>query len=168
MMLGPDVLFSPVVHPGDRTKTQYLPRGPAGWIDFHTGTSFAAGETVTVSAELGRPPIFVRIGAALVLASATPAIEPHTALARRLYLALAGDGGTGGGRHFEDDGVSWGVRDGKALDIDIAVAWRDGAARVEMRRRSGHWPVPTPAAWTIDAPDLARWRIAIETAIAEK
>ena len=40
LMLGPDVLFSPVVESGARAKAQYLPLGPAGWINFHTGECF--------------------------------------------------------------------------------------------------------------------------------
>ncbi len=165
MMLGPDVLFSPVVTEGARTKTQYLPRGPLGWIDFHTGALHAAGTTVTVAAELGRPPIFVRVGAALVLASATPAIKPHEAPARRMYLAVAGGEGSGRGRHFEDDGTTWGWRRGQALELDVALTWKDRAVAVEMMRRGGAWDMPPATAWTIDAPDRENWRIDISTCL---
>ncbi|MGL4635443.1 MAG: TIM-barrel domain-containing protein, partial [Beijerinckiaceae bacterium] len=72
MMLGPDVLFSPVVTEDTQSKTQYLPIGPDGWVEYHTGAVHAAGTTVTVDAPLGKPPVFIRGGAAVVLASTTP------------------------------------------------------------------------------------------------
>ncbi len=163
MMLGPDVLFSPVVEAGAHTKRQYLPAGPAGWIDFHTGALHAAGTVATVPAALGQPPIFVRVGAALVLASTTPAIEPHKAPARRLYVALAGASGTGGGRHFEDDGTSWGLRAGQALDLGIAVSWSHQKASIELARLSGSWSIPASEDWTIDTPGRDRWHVDIGT-----
>ncbi len=164
MMLGPDVLFSPVVDAGARVKSQYLPKGPVGWINFHTGATHVAGTTVIVSAALGRPPIFVRVGAALVLASTTPTVEPHKADARRLYLAVAGDGGTGSGRHFEDDGLSWGLRAGQALGLDIALSWNAHSITAEMSRSDGNWPVPPASAWTIDAPGRDPVTVSVRTA----
>jgi alpha-glucosidase len=152
MMLGPDVLFSPVVTEGARTKEQYLPKGPTGWIEYHTGKTHGAGETVTVAADLGQPPIFVRAGAALVLASATPHVKPHDAPARRLYLAVAGSSGTGGGQHIEDDGVSWAFRDGQCLDLAIGLSWSGDAAHVTLQRRGGAWPVPDAGTWSVTWP----------------
>ena len=151
MMLGPDVLFSPVVTEGALTKTQYLPQGPAGWIDFHSGECHAAGSHVTVAAELGTPPVFVRVGAALVLAATTPAVKPHDAPARRLYLAVAGDSGSGHGRHFEDDGLSWNLRDGGCLDLRLNLTWNRQEINVALSRSAGQWPVPPAAAWIPDA-----------------
>jgi alpha-glucosidase len=133
MMLGPDVLFSPVVVEGARTKDQLLPAAPHGWIDFHTGAFHEGGRIVTVEAPLGRPPIFVRGGAALVLASATPDVKPHDAPARRLYLAAAGPSGSGKGRHFEDDGVSHAWREGDALELSIALSWTQEAITARLR-----------------------------------
>jgi len=152
MMLGPDVLFSPVAEEGQRTKTQYLPRCGMGWIEYRTGLHHPAGVAVTVDAELGQPPIFIRAGAALALASATPDVKPHDAPARRLYLAVAGETGSGGGRHFEDDGESWAFRHGRALAFGIAVKWTpdridvtfDGPGAREAARLD----------WTFDGPGI--------------
>ncbi len=79
LMLGPDVLFSPVVEEGARTKTQYLPQADQGWIEYRTGAHHAGGRTVTVDAPLGAPPVFIRVGAVLALASETPDVKPHDA-----------------------------------------------------------------------------------------
>ena len=161
MMLGPDVLFSPVVENGVRTKSQYLPAGPVGWIDYHNGNTYPPGEFATVTAELGRPPIFIRGGAALVLASTTPHIKPHDAPARALYLGIAGAAGNGGGRHFEDDGASWGLRSGACLDLGIGLAWSGDAVQVTLTRRSGTWPIPSTEAWTARTAYVGQARIEI-------
>jgi alpha-glucosidase len=151
MMLGPDVLFSPVVTEGARTKTQYLPHAPHGWIEHRTGAHHAGGATVTVDASLGAPPVFIRGGAVLALASATPDVKPHDAPARQLYVAAAGASGTGGGMHIEDDGISFGFRRGDVLDLAFALAWRDGAASVRIENRGGRpadgldWTIAGPA-----------------------
>lgn len=152
MMLGPDVLFSPVVVEGARTKDQRLPAAAHGWIDFHTGAVHEGGRTVTVDAPLGRPPIFVRGGAALVLASATPHVKPHDAPARRLHLAAAGPSGSGKGRHFEDDGVSHAWRQGDALELSIALSWTGDEIVARMRRKGGR---ETGSAWVVDCPASA-------------
>lgn len=153
-MLGPDVLFAPVVTEGARTKTQYLPAGPAGWIEYHTGTVHPAGAEVTVAAELGHPPVFIRAGAALVLARETPDIRPHDAPARRLYLAALGISGSGTGQHFEDDGIGWGYQTGGALDLALALDWDAAGAQLTLSRAGGDWPLPAAADWVIDAPGL--------------
>ncbi len=150
MMLGPDVLFSPVVSEGATRKAQYLPKGPMGWVEYHTGKVHRAGTTVRVAAPLGQPPVFVRGGAALVLASATPHVKPHDAPARRLYLAAVGASGTGQGTHFEDDGESWGFRDGQCLDLAITWTWGKAGAAAEIRRNAGDAPLPDVSAWAVE------------------
>lgn len=150
MMLGPDVLFSPVVEQGALTKTQYLPKGPAGWVEFATGRVHPAGAPVTVAAPLGQPPIFIRAGAVLALAAETPHVKPHDAPARRLYCAIVGPRGEGKGRHFEDDGTSFAHEQGACLDLRFALRWGDGAARLDIERVGGTWPLP--ADWRIDGP----------------
>ncbi len=150
MMLGPDILFSPVVSEGATTKTQYLPAGPAGWIEYHTGKLHKAGRLVTVAAPLGKPPIFIRSGAALVLASATPDVKPHDAPARRLYLAAAGAAGQGTGHHFEDDGISHAFADGDCLYLAISWRWDRNSASVEFMAAKGTHPAPPAEKWTAE------------------
>ncbi len=162
-MLGPDVLFAPVVAEGARSKTQWLPAGSAGWIDFHTGALHSAGAMVTVDAPLGRPPIFVRVGAALALASSTPDVKPHDAPARRLWLAAAGPSGEGAGWHVEDDGETWRFREGDYLETGIAFTWAGGKVTVRLSRLGGEKPLPPPADWRAEAPGLARPDIRVVT-----
>jgi alpha-glucosidase len=155
LMLGPDVLFSPVVEEGARTKTQYLPAGPSGWIDFRNGVLHPAGATVTVAAELGQPPVFIRAGAVLALASETPAIRPHDAPARQLYIAAASETGHGAGTHIEDDGTSWAFREGDMLVCRFEAEWSAKELVVRVQRSAGLRPLPDPSAWRLSGPALA-------------
>jgi len=63
-MFGPDLLVAPVMYPGMRRRSVYLPVG-AAWTDPATGTLRAGGQTVEVDAPLDRIPLFVRDGAKL-------------------------------------------------------------------------------------------------------
>lgn len=151
-MLGRDVLFSPVVEEGARTKRQHLPAGPAGWIDFHDLRVHPGGEMADVEAPLGRPPIFVRSGAALVLAGETPHVRPHDAPPRLIWLGIAGARGEGEGWHWEDDGVSWGFRQGRFLEIRLRYAWDASHVTVRIERVAGDWPLPPAGDWRVAGP----------------
>ena len=61
-MLGPDLLVAPVLEEGATTREVYLPTHPGGWYDWHDGTPFEGGRTITVAAPLGRIPVFARAG----------------------------------------------------------------------------------------------------------
>jgi alpha-glucosidase len=61
-MLGPDLLVAPVLAEGATTREVYLPAHPGGWYDWHGGTVFEGGRTITVAAPLGRLPVFARAG----------------------------------------------------------------------------------------------------------
>jgi Alpha-glucosidases, family 31 of glycosyl hydrolases len=59
MMLGPDVLVAPVLWPGARSRSVYLPRG-ASWMDARTGAVLSGGTVATVEAPLESVPVFLR------------------------------------------------------------------------------------------------------------
>ena len=58
-MFGPDLLVAPVCHEGQTERQVYLPRGEI-WTLLSDGTSYAGGQTVTVSAPLSVIPVFRR------------------------------------------------------------------------------------------------------------
>lgn len=65
-LLGPDLLVAPVLEPGARSRSLYLPPGP--WIDLWSGKVYGLyqkGSWVTVPAPLGHSPVFVRRESAL-------------------------------------------------------------------------------------------------------
>lgn len=88
-------------------------------------------------------------------------MKPHEALARQLYLALAGSSGSGIGRHIEDDGVSWSNKSGAFLDLSLALSWSSDTAKVTLTRRDGEWPIPEPDAWTTHCPRVEKWKVVI-------
>ena len=57
-MFGPDYLIAPVLEPGARSRSVYLPEGI--WTDVDTGAQYAGGQRVTVDAPLERIPVFSR------------------------------------------------------------------------------------------------------------
>jgi alpha-glucosidase len=58
-MLGDAFLVAPVVEPGATTREVYLPAG-ATWFHVWTGDAYEGGQTVTVDAPIGSPPVFHR------------------------------------------------------------------------------------------------------------
>jgi alpha-glucosidase (family GH31 glycosyl hydrolase) len=67
--LGPHFLVAPVVEPGVTSRRVYLP--PGEWVDYWRGTIYSGSQEVTVPAPLdgSGPPVFVRAGAVIPLAS---------------------------------------------------------------------------------------------------
>lgn len=61
-LVGDDLLIAPVIEPGMRRRTVYLPGGQ--WRDWWSGVHFTGPVDVVVPAPLDRIPIFVRGGAA--------------------------------------------------------------------------------------------------------
>lgn len=62
-LLGEDVLVAPVLEAGATECSVYLPNG-CEWVHLWTGTISAGGQTVTVSAAIGAPPVFCKTGSA--------------------------------------------------------------------------------------------------------
>ena len=71
-MLGGDLLVVPVLEPGARTVTVYLPRGR--WWPLEGGAPVEGGRFITAAAPLDRIPLFVREGAVIPRLTEAP---PH-------------------------------------------------------------------------------------------
>jgi alpha-glucosidase len=78
-MLGEALLVSPVVEPGQRRKTLYLPQLDAGraWLRFDTRERFAAGQDHAVETPLGYLPLFVVEGSRIPVSQAWPGHMPR-------------------------------------------------------------------------------------------
>jgi len=64
-MLGDSLLVAPVVEEGRTDWEVYLPGGE--WIDFWTGQKMSGGCVINVDADLDSIPVFVRVGALLMM-----------------------------------------------------------------------------------------------------
>ena len=60
-LFGPDLLVAPVIEAGRTSWSVYLPAG-TDWIHVWSGESLTGGQTVSVAAPLGQPPVFYRAG----------------------------------------------------------------------------------------------------------
>lgn len=60
-MLGADILVAPVLEPGARTSSIYLPDGD--WIDAWTGEGYGGGQLLDVATPIERLPVFLRAAA---------------------------------------------------------------------------------------------------------
>jgi alpha-glucosidase len=58
--LGDDLLVAPVVESNEIVQEVYLPRGK--WSHIWTGTNFEGNRKIQVSAPIGKPPAFIRVG----------------------------------------------------------------------------------------------------------
>ncbi|GGR86653.1 alpha-glucosidase [Deinococcus sedimenti] len=67
-LLGADLLIAPVLNPGVTRQEVHLPAG-IRWVHAWTGTPHEGGQSVTVDAPVGQPPVFVREGRADLLSA---------------------------------------------------------------------------------------------------
>jgi len=58
-MFGDSMMLAPVVQQGQTSRQVYLPAGTK-WVDYWTGKEFNGNQTITVNADLGTLPIFVK------------------------------------------------------------------------------------------------------------
>jgi alpha-D-xyloside xylohydrolase len=58
-MFGPDYLVAPVLEPGARSRSVYLPEG--SWEDVENGQVYEGGQRITVDAPLEKIPVFKRL-----------------------------------------------------------------------------------------------------------
>ena len=59
-MYGPRYLAAPVLAPGLRNRTVYLPVNPRGWVHYYSLRKFGGGVNVTVPAPFDELTLFVR------------------------------------------------------------------------------------------------------------
>jgi alpha-glucosidase len=133
-MLGPDVLAAPVVEPGRREVSVYLPGG-ARWHDFRTGEVHEGGRMVVAGAPLDCLPLFVRSGAILPLAESWPDKAPHDADRVALTLFAGPEAGENSAEILFDDGESWSFRDRDASLVLCKVRWNDSGAELTLEER---------------------------------
>lgn len=57
-MIGDSLLVAPVIEEGATSRTVYFPAGT--WYDVWTGQSVQGGQTITVNAPIGSPPVYSR------------------------------------------------------------------------------------------------------------
>jgi alpha-glucosidase/alpha-D-xyloside xylohydrolase len=135
---GRDILVSPVVEKGAKSRHVYLPAGT--WFDWWTGERVAGKRWVERPVDLATLPLCVRAGAIVPLDpvrqfTGQAVTEPTTL---RVYA-----GADGAFTLYDDDGQSLGYRDGSdAKIVWIRLRWDDRARRLTLEAddRMKKWP----------------------------
>jgi alpha-glucosidase len=140
-MVGPQLLVANVVEPGVRERRVYLPRGPEGWYDFHTGAYHEAGSEVIVAAPLNRIPMFARAGAIVPLTGGDDFSRLHDEPSRHLRVYPAHDTSNVTFALYEDDGISLRHRDGDYAEVILDL--QTTAAKIVLAARvTGSYALP--------------------------
>jgi alpha-D-xyloside xylohydrolase len=113
-MLGPDLLVAPVVAAGASSRTVHFP--PGAWADFGTDAVTSGPTEASVSAPLGVPIVFGRVGALVPMLAAdvdtlTDASAPAVVTAAARTTLEARGWPSGSARAIFDDGSQIGVDD---------------------------------------------------------
>ncbi|HHD0434163.1 TPA: TIM-barrel domain-containing protein [Klebsiella pneumoniae] len=138
--MGRDLLVASVVEPGARQREVWLPDNQAGWYDFYSHQWFAGGQWVMLDAPLEKLPLLVRAGAGLPLSERISHVDAQKDDSRELQLfPLKGTGSTRG-LLFEDDGESWGYKQGDALWLEWEMTCSASSINLDINARGNYRP----------------------------
>jgi alpha-glucosidase len=135
-LVGDYLLVSPVYVQGATTRSVYLPYAPGvGWYNWWNNTRYDGGNTVTVSANLGQVPLFVRSGAIIPMGpTMQTATQPNAG-----YLDVnCWPEGNSSFTLYEDEGEGWNYTNGvyaavtftssrTATNWDFSIGSRQGS-----------------------------------------
>jgi alpha-glucosidase/alpha-D-xyloside xylohydrolase len=132
---GRDLLVAPVVEKGATARRVYLPRGV--WHDFWTGERLAGGTEISRPVDLETLPIYVRAGAIVPMGP----VKQYTGEAVEAPLEISVyPGADGSFLLYEDDGASFGYRNGEWMGIQMA--WNDARQTLGLRLAAGSKMLP--------------------------
>jgi alpha-glucosidase len=140
-MVGPNLLVAPVVEPGARRISSYLPRGPSQWIDFWTGAHHKSGAAIVADAPLERIPLFVPAGAILPATDTADMAGKHAETSRALRVYPGRRPGESSFTLYEDDGATLRYRDGDYAELCCSLQWSSRTIRVHVRKQ-GNYELP--------------------------
>ena len=147
-----DIMVCPVTDPGVKSRSVYLPKSEAGWIDFWTGTRFVGGEMIEADAPLDRLPLFVKAGSII---PTTGAVEYSGASADK---PLAIDIYPGKDAHFtlyDDAGDTYDFEKGELTRIGLH--WDDSRNTLTIDEADGTYPeAPAARKMTIRKGDTSK------------
>ncbi|MGE5353959.1 MAG: TIM-barrel domain-containing protein, partial [Acidobacteriota bacterium] len=109
-MWGSSMLVSPVVTEGQTSKSVYLPEG--SWVDFFDDHIYNGSQTITVSAPVGKLPVFIKMGSIIPMQPVVNNTEemPSDTLLLRVYPSIDNPGNF---KLYEDDGKTLSYRNGQ-------------------------------------------------------
>jgi alpha-glucosidase (family GH31 glycosyl hydrolase) len=117
---GDALLVSPVVTPGETSKTLYLPRGR--WFNFWTDEAFFGRKMIRVDAPLGRVPLFVREGSIIPMAPDMD-FSDQRALDTLTLVIYPADTAESSFTLYEDDGKTLDHQTGASASTGFTMRW---------------------------------------------
>ena len=133
-MFGPQLMVAPVMSPGARVRTVYLP-GKGGWYDYWTGKQHAGQTTIVADAPLGALPLYVRAGSIIPMGPVVEYAEAQTGLPIELRVYRGADGAF---TLYDDAGDGLGYEKGERAIVDIA--WNEASGTLSFSERKGSYP----------------------------
>ena len=127
---GRDILVTPVVEQGAKSRRVYLPRG--AWYDFWTGERLEGGREIARNVDLETIPLYVKAGSILPMGpvkqyTAEKVDEPDTIT---VY-----PGADASFLLYEDDGESFDYKKGEWMGV--AMKWEDVGSKLGLRLAEG-------------------------------
>ena len=113
-MVGENILVSPVLEAGAKTRLMYLPNGE--WYDFWTREKIAGGRWIDAKAPLDVMPVFIRAGAIVPMQQVVQYTDqaPADPLTFEIFPSAEAKGIC-----YEDDGISFDYQKGKYRRVGI-------------------------------------------------
>ena len=138
-MLGPWLLYAPVLEPGKNEAEVYLPEGR--WMEFHSAALYEGPDTVITNLKLQALPVYLREGAIVPMAQLMMYSDesPVDPLTLELFPGEKPTSFT----LYEDDGVSLNHQQGASSSIVYTIQKTPGGARLTASPRTGSL-VPPP------------------------
>ena len=134
-LFGPSLLVSPVVTPGAREKSTYLP-GHSGtyWYDFYSGEAYRGGRMQKTSSPLDVIPLFVRGGSILPMTDVKQYVSecPDLKVELRIYT-----GADASFEWYDDEGDSYRYENGEFAICP--VLWDESDKSVTLGDRIGKY-----------------------------
>lgn len=131
-MFGPSLLVAPVLHPGARSVSVYLPECEEGWMDFWTGKPSAGGTSVEVPVNLEKIPLFVRRGSILPLCETKEHVNDKADGAWEIRIYPGADAEY---TIYEDEGDNYNYE--KGAYSTFKLKWNDKANQLTIEERKG-------------------------------
>ncbi|MDQ0338261.1 alpha-glucosidase [Caldalkalibacillus uzonensis] len=140
-MLGDSLLVASVVDKNSYEREIYLPEHEGGWYNFHTGEWYPSGTTVIIPAPLDYTPLMVMEGAIVPVNDAEVSFSDKFADERGFYLFPYQEKGESVFHLFEDDGVSYGYRDGYFTFLHVRMICAEDQIKIEVEKE-GNYSLP--------------------------
>lgn len=135
-LLGPFLMAAPVVRPGVRARSVYLPEGE--WYAWESGEALPGGQHILAEAPLEHMPLYVRGGAILPVGPEMihTGEKPFSPLTLEIYP------GDCEFTLYEDDGHSLAYQQGASSLRALRMQRTAGQLRLSLGERQGSWRPP--------------------------